>query len=115
MIKDKSSVTILGTKYIIERRSASDDIKLQEADGYCDTNSKLIVVRNTDDFKDDINTKSNLEITEMKVLRHELIHAFLYESGLCEQSYWAVNEEMIDYFAIQFPKIVKVMNDLTLL
>lgn len=115
MVKDKVNITILGTEYIIERRSIADDIKLQEADGYCDTNLKLIVVQDIEDFKDDTNSKGNLEITEMKVLRHELIHAFLYESGLCEQSYWAVNEEMIDYFAIQFPKLVRVMNDLTLL
>lgn len=115
MVKDKVKITILGTEYLVERRSAMDDIKLQEADGYCDTNLKLIVVQDIEDFKDDTNSKGNLEITEMKVLRHELIHAFLYESGLCEQSCWAVNEEMIDYFAIQFPKLVRVMNDLTLL
>ena len=42
-----------------------------------------------------------------KVKRHEIIHAFLFESGLAENSAWAQNEEMVDFFAIQFPKLLK--------
>ena len=30
-----------------------------------------------------------------------------YESGLAENSNWAQNEEMVDFFAIQFPKLLK--------
>ena len=32
-------------------------------------------------------------------------HAFLYESGLAENSAWAQEEEMVDWFAKQFPKL----------
>lgn len=42
-------------------------------------------------------------------MRHELIHAFLGESGLRSDSEWAENEEMVDYFAIQFEKIAIAM------
>lgn len=45
-----------------------------------------------------------------KVLRHEIIHAFLFESGLQENYHnekWGHDEIMIDWFAIQFPKIQK--------
>jgi hypothetical protein len=49
-------------------------------------------------------------------LRHEIIHAFLHESGLSGSSVtdvpWAVNEEMVDWFAIQFPKMIKVFEQL---
>ena len=45
------------------------------------------------------------------MIRHEIIHAFLYESGMKECSSatqsWVENEEMVDWFAIQIPKIVK--------
>lgn len=51
-----------------------------------------------------------------KVLRHELMHAFLNESGLSANSTvpdcaWAKNEEMVDWFAIQSPKIFKVFSE----
>ena len=52
----------------------------------------------------------NLKEMQRHVLRHELIHAFLFESGMDQSSAaheaWAVNEEMIDWMAIQMPKIM---------
>lgn len=51
-----------------------------------------------------------------QTIRHEVIHAFLYESGLdvCsnKDEAWARNEEMIDWVALQFPKINKVFKKL---
>ena len=48
-------------------------------------------------------------------LRHEIIHAFAYESGLWGDSEgtlaWAQNEEMTDWLAIQFPKMEKVFKE----
>ena len=45
----------------------------------------------------------------LAVLVHELVHAFLYESGLSINSLspsgWASNEEMTDWMAIQGPKL----------
>lgn len=41
----------------------------------------------------------------------KLYTLFLFESGLGDNCKWARNEEMVDFFAIQFPKIVKVMQD----
>ena len=46
---------------------------------------------------------SEKELHEIE--RHELAHAFLYECGLNDSSDWARNEELIDWLAIQFPKI----------
>lgn len=58
----------------------------------------------------------DLEYYEKKVLRHEILHAYLFESGLRENSNeinsWAMNEEMIDWFALQFPKILKTYKEL---
>lgn len=55
-----------------------------------------------------------------RVLRHEIMHAFLNESGLSESSNqhdgaWAKNEEMVDWYAIQSPKIFAVYQSLDIL
>ena len=55
-----------------------------------------------------------------KTLRHELIHAFLNESGLsdssnCYEGAWTKNEEMVDWFAIQSPKIFEVFKEVSVL
>ena len=52
----------------------------------------------------DVDAKGNLEDFKKSVKRHELIHAFLYESGLDSCS-WAYNEEIVDWLAIQWHKI----------
>jgi hypothetical protein len=50
-----------------------------------------------------------------RVVRHEIVHAFLMESGLDESSNpadaWATNEEMVDWFARQGPKIYKAWKE----
>ena len=45
-----------------------------------------------------------------------MIHAFLAESGLSANALsnytsWAENEEMVDWIAIQFPKILEVFKE----
>lgn len=60
----------------------------------------------------------NFKELQKKQLRHEIIHAFLSESGL--QSNWqhieqfGHDETTIDWFAIQSPKMFKVFADLKL-
>ena len=49
----------------------------------------------------------DLDKIARKKIRHELVRAFAYESGLAENSPWALNEEMTDWIAIQFPKMLK--------
>lgn len=107
------TVNVLGTEYTIERRLLEDDKKLETADGYCDTSIKLIVVG---DFKPENFSKVDLESYGKKVMRHEITHAFLYESGLCVNSMvcdngWSTNEEMVDWIAIQFPKLLQAFKD----
>jgi hypothetical protein len=44
-------------------------------------------------------------------MRHELIHAFLFESGL-DCCSWADKEEIVDWIAIQFPKLQNVFEQI---
>lgn len=100
-----NKINILGTIYEFKLTKREDDPKLDNNDGYCDSSTKTIVV---EDMIPEKYSKANLEEYTKQVVRHEMIHAFLSESGLATCS-WADNEEMVDYFAIQLPKMVKAM------
>lgn len=108
-------INILGTDYEILRQNHKQNPKLENANGLCENYSKKIVVDTFEDAKEDVMCVEKLEEFENKVLRHEIIHAFLSESGLRNNSNWAENEEMVDWFAIQSPKIYKVFSELGVL
>ena len=57
----------------------------------------------------------NLEDLKKKIIRHEVIHAFLQESGLAENSEFGRNEEMVDWVAMQFPKMHEAFRKLDVL
>ncbi len=93
-------IEVLGTMYDIDFVGLED----QGIDGYCDYTSKHIVIRS--DNKNDV---KNFEWLQKKQLRHEIVHAFLAESGLqanfehaCE---WGHEETMVDWIAIMFQKL----------
>ena len=108
----KTNVNVLGTVYRIEIRNKADDKYLSEqsVEGYCSEDAKLIVLDNLKDIPDYVLTDAEKENHIKSTLRHELVHAFLNESGLSWSANqfgnaWAKNEEMVDWFAIQSPKI----------
>lgn len=103
-------VNILGTEYRLEESNETLDTNLVGQDGYCDPSVKLCVVDDMEAAKGEPNAKLDLEEYKRQVKRHELIHAFLYESGLDVNS-WGCNEEMVDWIAIQFPKILKAFTE----
>lgn len=102
----KKKINILGTEYTIEERTMAEDKLLEECDGYCDKTTKEIVVTVFDDKE---YTLHNPEWYIKKVTRHEIIHAFLFESGLHESlnNEGGHDEQMVDWFAVQSPKIFK--------
>lgn len=101
------TVDILGAAWTIHILSADEDSKLRDCGGYTDWSTRTIVVRL---IEPDENSLEDLSVYQRKVLRHEIIHAFLYESGLGDDTNfataWAANEEMVDWMAFQGPKIV---------
>ncbi len=106
-------LNIMGTEYKVLYKTDEEEPYLKTCDGFCDRSRKEIVIAqmqpNPDTYQVD------LEWYRKKILRHEIIHAFLHESGLEENSnstdMWARNEEMVDWIAIQFPKILKAYQD----
>ena len=101
------TVNILGTNYEIVI-SNEDNPKIADANGYCEFYSKKIVLA---DIQPNDNTIENLDSFKRKVLRHEIIHAFFAESGLRGNCDYAVNEELVDWLAIQFYKIDKAFKE----
>lgn len=104
-------VNILGTEYTIEERSIADDALLNNMDGYCDKSTHLIVISKPSPDA----TLGDFEWYKKKIMRHEIIHAFLYESGIgdCYQSAekYGHDETIVDWIAAQFPKIYKVFEE----
>ena len=103
------TVSILGTEYEVITQTEEDNPKLLEANGLCEMYSKKIVLR---DMKEEPDSFENLDAYKRKVLRHEVIHAFFAESGLRNNSDYAQCEELVDWIAIQFPKIARVFDEL---
>jgi hypothetical protein len=107
---EKQIVNILGTEYTIEPRELKDE----DIDGFTDNTSKLIVIR-----ADNANSVVDFEYLQKKQLRHEIIHAFMSESGLqCNWQHieqFGHDETTVDWFAIQSPKIFKVFQELDIL
>lgn len=107
-----TEVHILGTRYSIRIIDEDDYRYDREADGWCDPSVKEILIFN---YKQSAESVKDLIAYQKKVLRHEIVHAFLYESGLWQNAYgskcWAKNEEMIDWMAIQIPKIQRAYKE----
>lgn len=114
----KNKIQILGQEYQIiicsqdemntynPRKKPSDNPL--NAWGLCDFGEKIIYVDSELTDKDSV-AQFN------RVLRHEILHALAYESGINGESYWGQNEECIDYYAIQIPKLIKLFKQLDIL
>ena len=99
-----TKINILGSEWTITERSEAEDKNLENADGYCDWTTRTIVIE-----REITGTLGDMEKYIRKVKRHEIVHAFLEESGLAEcaaaTDAWARNEEMVDWLARIGPKL----------
>lgn len=109
----KPYVDVLGTRYKIEVRKVSEDKYMQDnhLDGYCNSCLHRIVISDLKDLYTEW-TDEERSLYLKQLLRHEVLHAFFNESGLQDSANqspnsWSTNEEMVDWFAIQFSKIMQ--------
>lgn len=122
MLKLSSNkVNILGTEYTVIFRNIQDDkfAQLNSWEGYTNNMTKQIVIINRKSYGY-MESPKDWDAKEKQNLRHEILHAFLAESGLdfCSLPFdgpWAANEEMVDWFAMQSPKIFTVYKKLGLI
>ena len=111
-------VNILGTEWKIKFGSEEEYPTLNGIDGYADSSTKEIVVDNMEKNKGPVDAKGDLDAYQKQCLRHELVHAFMAESGLehnFEHKRIGIEETMVDWIAIQSPKMFKVFQELDIL
>ena len=51
----------------------------------------------------------NMQGYENQVIRHEIVHAYFHEAGLMNYCY---DERLVDWIALQLPKMTKSMEKL---
>ena len=98
------TINVLGTEYSISIKPTSEDPLLKDCDGYTDkTTRKIVIAAISND-----NELEDFRSYQQKVLRHEIIHAFLFESGLheCWEHGNGHDETYVDWIAVQFPKML---------
>lgn len=105
------NVNILGTDYRVIFKNREEDKKLEKLNGYMDPTIKEIIVSDLKADEEDEMAVENMESVRRSALRHEIIHAFLYESGLWSDSAtvetWGMNEEITDWIALQSQKMFR--------
>lgn len=112
------TVKILGTKYKVYTNVPSfADNELVNRFGYISYGDHRIVVADLNTVEGWRDESDAIKESQVRAtLRHEVIHAFLAESGLRGNSVgmqsWALNEEMVDWFALQLPKMTEVFEQL---
>lgn len=90
----KKQVTVCGVKYAVEYLTQEQDSELAVGFGYCDRLAHRIVIDKDVD-------KEQRALT----LRHELIHAFLFECGIGK---WSNDEKLVTFLELQLPKLVEL-------
>lgn len=100
----EEKVHILGEVYsIVEDGSI---INSDGADGLCERLTKTITIVPKDKILDEECSDEERTKRYNEVMRHEIIHAFFFESGL---SRYATDEDLVDWIAVQFPKLLGTM------
>lgn len=101
--------TILGTEYTVHIWPESKEQRFQElnCDGFCDPTTKELFISNYIDSNKKINVSDPLYAIR-HTIRHEMVHAFMYESGLGED--WehgdvGQEETVVDWIARQIDKM----------
>lgn len=100
------TLDILGVTYTIVYE---EEVQDPTSDGLGDGLYGLV-----DTYNKVIHICDDLQPYQLKItLRHEIIHAFLHECGLdgcslISPAGWAINEEMVDFFAMQWIKLNKL-------
>lgn len=120
--KKEFELSIMGEPYkfrLLKEEDLDDRIKglFVEFRGVCNSLDKEIIVQ---DMNNELGKDGNLltmasteegqarceEIIMNDTARHEIVHAFLKESGLGNE-FDEASEVMVDWIALQLPKIVK--------
>ena len=106
---EERTIDVLGVTYSLHLTPEADDPKLETMDGYTDPSIKRIVVSDVHERPPADDDVQNMEWFQKNIIRHELIHAFVIESG-CQDALWH-SEEMVRWLAYMFPRLLAAFNE----
>lgn len=96
---------VLGQDYSI---IIDDTLKDRNRDGECLMYDKEIHIKSVQDMLEPDASMAAKAASLNETLRHEIMHAFFFESGLVEYSN---DETLVDFIAQQFPKLQQIFNE----
>ena len=96
------NVNVLGATYSIKIINGDERESLGENGGICECFSKELILNNK--FDGDPRCVANFNDLKKKVLRHEIVHAYCFESGV-DSSEDIDSELVTDWIAHQSPKM----------
>lgn len=99
-------INVLGQDYYVD--TACEELKKTEKDGLCYVYDKKIEVRPVQSMLNDADSMDLKEKRYEEVVRHELVHALFFESGLDSYS---MDEILVNWIATQVPKINKAVDE----
>ena len=105
------TLNILGSKWKLKVVPKNYDPMFVECDGFTDRSTKTMYVYDGSSECTEVDALRNFDDYLKVVKRHEILHAFMYESGLAqcwEHPRYGHSEEDLDWMAIQFPKMLEV-------
>ena len=106
-VKADNIINILGTDWTIIDTNLLDD-----NDGNCDNSVKIINICSSLDDKSLPGQKQDKTKYKAKVVRHEKVHALMYECGLAPEGSPNIhNEAVVDWIASIYPKLSKIMEE----
>ena len=103
-------INILGTEYTIHVLMPNSEllVNANTQNGFIESYSKEIFVCDHASLRHvDKRMYKKVEEYCMKILRHEIIHGVLFESGHPE---WYDNEDLVDMLAYLMPKFIDIMS-----
>ena len=112
-------VQVLDTIYTIQIKRFDEDpsFKDEGLGGWCRAATREIILLDYKTAPGNERESVSACLKTMKLnLRHEIVHAFFNESGLQfnglqYEGAWCKNEEMVDWFAAQGPKIYRAWRE----
>ena len=105
----KFDMEIMGKEWEVRVCTEEEEPRLQNANGFMDWTARVIVIGEP---PEDTNLEYPLTFMR-KVLRHEIVHAMMFESGLMDNWDHCVgqDEAVVDWIAIQMEKLWKICGE----
>lgn len=102
----KDKILVLGQQYTMTYSE-----ELEDKDGICDKTTKEIEICKTLFEPSKPGQIKNMKVYAHKVMRHEIVHAMMFESA--NESNSALHtEQVVDWIAIMYPKLKKLFKQL---